>query len=430
MQDILRMFDIAQKFIILVTDSGSNMKRAANLMNIQNHLCLGHALHNLVTVDGIQGTEEVLELIDKCKKIVKRLRYRAPQLEAAAYKEHRELLSTFETIGLQLFDLEDEVSTDDTQNLDLSSISNPPTIKTSTPTRWHSILMMLSSITHISNRRPIRDMLIDIGCTNLVLDENEFHLITALTKFLDKFKTIVEILSADTETTINLALVFKSEIRRLLDECDDNEPVVITRLKNNMSAKLDHRFPASDMIITATLLDCRFHSIKEIDTCMEMENRDTTKVAFLTKFVKTILKEDDVSHFTQDVFPQPSTSRGSQTNSNFLMDLAKKHSSAATDTESAIENECWKYFSTATVNDLQRHNGNLLEYWKDRRYSFPWLASLARAVLFVPATSTPSERVFSVAGQIITAKRSRLNPLRVNRIIFIHENYSQMKDDI
>lgn len=48
-------FDLEGKSLYLVTDSGANVKRISqNLRGIQGHLCLGHGLHNLVTVDSIK----------------------------------------------------------------------------------------------------------------------------------------------------------------------------------------------------------------------------------------------------------------------------------------------------------------------------------------------------------------------------------------
>ena len=50
---------------------------------------------------------------------------------------------------------------------------------------------------------------------------------------------------------------------------------------------------------------------------------------------------------------------------------------------------------------------------------FPLLSYLARVVFAVPAASSKSERVFSVAGNIVTPKRTSLNPEKVEQLIFI-----------
>ena len=40
------------------------------------------------------------------------------------------------------------------------------------------------------------------------------------------------------------------------------------------------------------------------------------------------------------------------------------------------------------------------------------------------ATSVPSERLFSVAGNIVSAKRAALLPENVEKLVFLHENAS------
>ncbi len=63
-----------------------------------------------------------------------------------------------------------------------------------------------------------------------------------------------------------------------------------------------------------------------------------------------------------------------------------------------------------------------MDWWKTNHYKYPRLAKLAKAYLSVPATSVPSERVFSAAGLIVNRLRSRLLPEHVNMLIFLNKN--------
>ncbi len=59
-----------------------------------------------------------------------------------------------------------------------------------------------------------------------------------------------------------------------------------------------------------------------------------------------------------------------------------------------------------------------LKWWKTNLHSFPNLARVARLVLAVPATSAPSERMWSEAGLIVRAKRASMEPSNVAMSVF------------
>ena len=63
-----------------------------------------------------------------------------------------------------------------------------------------------------------------------------------------------------------------------------------------------------------------------------------------------------------------------------------------------------------------------LTWWKDQEYTYPLLAKVARNLLCIPATSVPSERVFSTAGDIVTQQRSSIKPKHVDMLIFLKKN--------
>lgn len=53
-------------------------------------------------------------------------------------------------------------------------------------------------------------------------------------------------------------------------------------------------------------------------------------------------------------------------------------------------------------------NKDPLTWWKNNEKQFPILAQMARDYLSIPATSVPSEQVFSAGKNLITDKRNRL----------------------
>ena len=71
---------------------------------------------------------------------------------------------------------------------------------------------------------------------------------------------------------------------------------------------------------------------------------------------------------------------------------------------------------------------DMLLWWKDHSEAFPLLAFLVRVVFSVPAASSISERVFSVAGSVISQRRSRLNPEKVEDILTIKLNLALLRE--
>lgn len=48
-----------------------------------------------------------------------------------------------------------------------------------------------------------------------------------------------------------------------------------------------------------------------------------------------------------------------------------------------------------------------LEWWRQNQKNYPHLVQLALKYLCIPASSTPSERIFSKAGLVLSEKRTR-----------------------
>ena len=68
-----------------------------------------------------------------------------------------------------------------------------------------------------------------------------------------------------------------------------------------------------------------------------------------------------------------------------------------------------------------------LQWWKKMQSLCPTLAQLARKYLCVPASSVPSERVFSSAGYLINKRRACLSAENVNMLLFLNKNLHKLQ---
>nr|XP_055057386.1 E3 SUMO-protein ligase ZBED1-like [Misgurnus anguillicaudatus] len=82
---------------------------------------------------------------------------------------------------------------------------------------------------------------------------------------------------------------------------------------------------------------------------------------------------------------------------------------------SQIDAEMIKYRAETSIS----LNSCPLKWWKENDRLYPLLSSIAKAYLSTPATSVPSERVFSSAGDIVNVQKSQLLPENVDMLIFL-----------
>ena len=67
-------------------------------------------------------------------------------------------------------------------------------------------------------------------------------------------------------------------------------------------------------------------------------------------------------------------------------------------------------------------NYDPLDWWKDNLKRFSLLSWIAHKYLLILATSVSSERLFSDAGNILTAKRSKMCPNLFKKLVFLKRN--------
>ncbi len=159
----------------------------------------------------------------------------------------------------------------------------------------------------------------------------------------------------------------------------------------------------SDNALIATFLDPRFKHFNWA------ANSERDKAYQLVKTLYDALKvnlhiSDDIDDRNQD----------DDDDGDFFRELEGDDTQTNTDDD----DEVLRY---AKLGNIKVKDDPLI-WWVNHRDSFPTLLQLARKYLSISATSVPSERLFSDADNHISAKRTRLAPDLVNKILFLKRN--------
>jgi len=83
-----------------------------------------------------------------------------------------------------------------------------------------------------------------------------------------------------------------------------------------------------------------------------------------------------------------------------------------------FDTEVKQYFAQQRI---PRTNSPLV-WWRNNAHLYPTVARIAKRFLGAPATSVPSERLFSSAGLIYSDRRNRLLPERAEMLLSIKYN--------
>ncbi|KAF0031713.1 hypothetical protein F2P81_016268 [Scophthalmus maximus] len=86
--------------------------------------------------------------------------------------------------------------------------------------------------------------------------------------------------------------------------------------------------------------------------------------------------------------------------------------------EQKVQNELERYLMCPDADS----ESEPLDWWRLHEHNFTRLSQLAKKYLCNPATSTPSERIFSTGGNIVTCTRAALKLEKVKQLVFLAQN--------
>ena len=193
----------------------------------------------------------------------------------------------------------------------------------------------------------------------------------------------------------------------------------------------------------AAYLDLR--TKKALKTMMVETEYDDLRELILDLMVDVATKEHELSKPKKDRgkdsddIAGSSTTRKRKSQLDFAFDdLYDDDSSESEDDEmlnlSNIRIRCehelaaYDLLPSMKMKDSNGNYSNPLMHWKKTECQSPELSKLAAKYFTIPATSAPSERIWSRAARVLTAKRANLKPEVTSRMIFAQENVHLIRE--
>ncbi|XP_069128352.1 E3 SUMO-protein ligase ZBED1-like [Argopecten irradians] len=247
------------------------------------------------------------------------------------------------------------------------------------------------------------------------------------------------------KTTASIIVPMLKKIAAILQPCEDDSNI-IANMKNEMLKDFNIRYQSDEVqlfINTCTLLDPRFHDIFIDGETMESITRDLCQKTCPIKVkVEPVdntstdsqsgaeatppLPQLDTVNHSPDRESEPEPKRAKMDTTSTLQDflgdiLFIRHERKSLTQQQIIRQEIERYISECTRSPPDT-NSDPLQWWKDRAIIYPNLSVFVKQYLCVPATSVPSERIFSCAGNTLTNKRASLSEDNVDKLIFLNKN--------
>lgn len=417
LKEIFESNDVRLKIVCGVTDGGSNIKKAIPLGGWVRIGCFAHAL-NLVANDAMktclaaiaqalkdarvltreeEGMQNFDEIRKKIRKFVERL-HRSSNAKDE-FKKCQKLL------GLPTNAIDQDV-----------------------PTRWNSTYIMMMTFHELKQ------------AVNLFLttpEGEDFSFNAAEWRLIQQALEILEPLYLTTVEMSGEVYVSGSKVIPMTKILFLGYANLVNKYHNEDSGGFRHTFASSihkglihhlksveesDPLALATLLDPRYK-----------------KVAFLKpelagKAVRNLRSEMAQNMAAEPAEPDPGPSAPKQRKKALwekkkdnpmwdILDQEITRSQASESNEVSIGAEVSKYLM---MPNIERKSDPLKWWRKTGHYMYPHIWTVARKYLAIPATSVPSERVFSSAGTIISKKRASLSDDVAADLIMLRGNSSRL----
>ena len=352
-------WNITKKVNCTVTDAASNITGAVR-SNQWNHLiCFAHKLYSIVS-SSIDEVEDVKEIMDAIKQIVSFFHKSSKASNKLRLLQARLNLPEHKLI----------------QHVD---------------TMWNSTFYMLER--YLEQQEAVRTTLCLLDKNDLVLPEEKNPFIEEVIKILQQLRE-----SQQKNVSASKILPLARGLQKLMTSYTDIGWMLAEKLIAQISTRFGSNMEEKSVLAVATLLDPRLKKIPFSNNgavermTRQIVNDATTLTTYNPQGQQTQTTSTSTSN--DSITPNPVWE---------AFDIEAAESTSRQTPTISTTTEVEQYFKQPVINRKE----DPLEWWRNNVHVLPSLQKLAKVYLSTVATSVPSERLFSKAGELILAKKQK-----------------------
>jgi len=236
---------------------------------------------------------------------------------------------------------------------------------------------------------------------------------------MESFEEATNCVQGECRVTVSNVIPSIHGLRHKLNsvQCTYCKPL-ITDLHSAINTRLA-KYESSALYFTGAVLDPRF----KLQWCQsdETEQIKNTVISEMQKYAETSVSAQPA---TVTSLGQPPESAEEPVPKKlklftFMHDSSPQSSQPHQhDLPLTLRQELMDYIRSTSLE----YDSNPLVWWKSHACDFPHVARTAKAVLSLPASSAPVERILSSAGKIFCPERTRLTEENFAQLVFIKCN--------
>lgn len=387
LREIMRNWGLAEeKQVVITTDNASNMVKTCQLNHWTRLQCFGHRLH-LAIENALKHDKRIERATGLCRKLVAHFSH--------SWKSKEALKKVQNDLHLPEHALITECTT-----------------------RWGSTQLMIARV--LEQQKALSEVLSsDRKTRHLSPSWQDIEVLESVNSALGPLREFTDALSGEDYVSISSV----KPVLHLLNTstlADQNSDTELTKsIKHKVLLYLEDKYSDEDtqrLLDVASYLDPRYKATY----AKNPEEVQANLIRLEVEKQSAAMGEQGAgcpeAESPTESPPSPKRKKATATLGSLLKGTQPQSTNKQGFQSFEAEINAYLMYPMLDVEECP------LQWWRLHKDSFPALSCVARKYLCIPATSCPSERLFSTSGNVVTCTRTSLKPEKVDQLVFLAEN--------